>query len=169
MNRITIVIIRALISREPYVKLRTMKIIRRMEALEKNLPTYFTGKPCKNGHLAERRTSGGNCAVCHNEWHEAKKQTDPLRYKKYRSDYYQAHREGYIERANNRKRDFKTRSFEHEREAVLRVYKNCPSGYEVDHEIPISHNLVCGLHCIANLQYLPKEENSAMSNKWTQE
>ncbi len=27
-------------------------------------PRFWTGRPCSDGHLAERRTSNGNCVVC---------------------------------------------------------------------------------------------------------
>lgn len=27
-------------------------------------PRYFTGKPCANGHISERRTQDGICLVC---------------------------------------------------------------------------------------------------------
>lgn len=40
------------------------RIITRKEALQKNLPQYFTGKPCKHGHVAERDTVNGTCVVC---------------------------------------------------------------------------------------------------------
>ena len=26
---------------------------------------YYTGKPCKYGHLSERRTNNGTCVACH--------------------------------------------------------------------------------------------------------
>lgn len=48
-----------------------MQIITRAEAKAKGLKRYFTGKPCKHGHIAERMTSGGNCLVCFNAWREA--------------------------------------------------------------------------------------------------
>lgn len=48
-------------------------------------------------------------------------------------------------------------------------YKNCPEGHHVDHEIPLSHPLVCGLHCLANLQYLTAEENLAKGNSFSNE
>lgn len=41
-----------------------MKIISRRDALAAGLTRYFTGKPCKNGHAAERYTSDGRCVVC---------------------------------------------------------------------------------------------------------
>lgn len=29
--------------------------------------TFFTGRPCKNGHIAHRYTAGGGCSVCASE------------------------------------------------------------------------------------------------------
>jgi hypothetical protein len=33
-------------------------------ARERGLARYFTGKPCKHGHVAERLLSNGDCIVC---------------------------------------------------------------------------------------------------------
>lgn len=41
-----------------------MKIITRQEAIEKGLVRYFTGNPCKHGHVAERYVAGFGCVVC---------------------------------------------------------------------------------------------------------
>lgn len=41
-----------------------MQIITRKEAKEKGLARYFTGKPCKHGHVAERYVCGHRCAEC---------------------------------------------------------------------------------------------------------
>lgn len=41
-----------------------MKIITRKEAVAQGLSRYFTGKPCKNGHIEERRTSSCHCVGC---------------------------------------------------------------------------------------------------------
>jgi len=41
-----------------------MKIITRKEATINGLPSYFTGKPCKHGHISKRGTQGGNCHQC---------------------------------------------------------------------------------------------------------
>jgi hypothetical protein len=48
-----------------------MEIISKAEARSKGFNKYFTGKPCKHGHIANRNMSG-ICAECHNlrssEW-----------------------------------------------------------------------------------------------------
>ena len=41
-----------------------MQIITRQEAIAQGLRRYFTGKPCKRGHIAERKRSDGNCLTC---------------------------------------------------------------------------------------------------------
>ena len=46
------------------VKKATPKIISRAEAKKIKSKTYFTGKPCKNGHIAERSTGKGACLKC---------------------------------------------------------------------------------------------------------
>lgn len=38
--------------------------------------------------------------------------------------------------------------------------------HAVDHIIPITNDLVCGLHCVANLQIITREENATKSNKF---
>jgi hypothetical protein len=31
------------------------------------LKEYFTGKPCKHGHVVERNTNSGQCVICRQE------------------------------------------------------------------------------------------------------
>jgi hypothetical protein len=42
----------------------TKELISRGAARERGLVRYFTGKPCKHGHVAERTVSNGECVVC---------------------------------------------------------------------------------------------------------
>lgn len=41
-----------------------VRIINRYQAKEASFTRYFTGKPCKNGHLAERYVNNGSCVAC---------------------------------------------------------------------------------------------------------
>jgi hypothetical protein len=47
-----------------------MEVISRKEAIEKNEMFYYTGKPCKRGHLAKRYVSSYICRDCFVVWHE---------------------------------------------------------------------------------------------------
>lgn len=50
-------------------------------------------------------------------------------------------------------------------EQIVEFYKNCPKGYQVDHVIALKGEEACGLHVLANLQYLSAVENQAKGNK----
>lgn len=45
----------------------TMETISRKQAQSKQLGTYFTGRACKNGHIAERYTRDCTCVECKKE------------------------------------------------------------------------------------------------------
>ena len=58
---------------------------------------------------------------------------------------------------------------------IEKIYQDCPSGYEVDHVLPMNGwmdewmngKYICGLHIEYNMQYLTKKENMEKSNKFT--
>jgi len=52
-----------------------MNLILRADAKRNNQATYFTGRPCKNNHIAYRYTQSGTCSECING--DRKKSTDP--------------------------------------------------------------------------------------------
>lgn len=50
------------------------KIISRQEAIKAGLPWYYTGKKCKNGHLAKRNVHSCACRMCNRELTKRRKQ-----------------------------------------------------------------------------------------------
>lgn len=50
---------------------------------------------------------------------------------------------------------------------IEEIYKNCPSGMQVDHIVPLIGENVSGLHVHYNLQYLTPEDNRRKSNKYS--
>lgn len=50
--------------------------------------------------------------------------------------------------------------------AIREFYNNCPAGMVVDHYRPLRGKLVSGLHVLANLRYMTREDNLAKSNKF---
>lgn len=56
------------------------KIMTWTEAKNVGVVRYFTGKPCKYGHVAERKTASGNCIECLKTVHYVAAQEEKRRY-----------------------------------------------------------------------------------------
>ena len=56
--------------------------ISRKQAKEQGLAYYFTGKPCKHGHVSVRQTSKGVCEECH-RLHRTSERTRAVNRKRY--------------------------------------------------------------------------------------
>ena len=124
-----------------------MKIISRAEALANGDKWYFTGKPCKNGHIDKRQVSNRTCSACslamteswasknkeyrsqyNHEWH-LKNRGRRLEYhsawyrdnKRHKLEYDRRWREENRERRNaNQRRYTKQRRREDHRYAMMR-------------------------------------------------
>jgi hypothetical protein len=80
-----------------------MEVISLGEARSRGLERYFTGKPCKHGHISERRTKGSNCIECDNgrdrgDYNRRYYAANAEAKKDYSREYYVAHAETYRER-----------------------------------------------------------------------
>jgi hypothetical protein len=42
------------------------------EAFASGSSRYFTGSPCRRGHVAARRFPQGDCETCHKRWRQLK-------------------------------------------------------------------------------------------------
>lgn len=121
---------------------------------------YFTGKPCKKGHIAERRFSDRKCVECQKAkslinvkiWKEKNPEKSRAKGRLTQAKYHAAKLKRIPKWANLLK--------------IKEIYNNCPKGYHVDHIIPLQGVNVSGLHVEENLQYLTANENIRKSNKF---
>lgn len=111
------------------------------------------------------------CPRCCNIYHSAdicpKKRLCKLCVASDNTEYYQNNKASFLSRKLKRLDALKlaTPAWANLSE-MNRIYKECPTGYEVDHWAPIQGTNVCGLHNEFNLQYLSVEENRSKSNKF---
>ena len=158
-------------------------------ARERGETRYFTGLPCKHGHVAERQVSNGTCVDClevrrkeNMHWFRAadqKRRQNPER-KEYhnaneRKNRKQPHRraaraaERMARIASQKQRTPKWADLK----AIKAFYDTSQwvtevTGLEhhVDHIIPLNGRLVSGLHVAENLRVLPGPENLAKGSKY---
>lgn len=165
------------------------------EALATGSTRYFTGTPCKRGHVAPRYVCGG-CVECLRERHatperRAKKRehhTTPEYRAKQREyhatpeirakarDYMRAEGRGNGYAAARRALKLKATppwlTDEHHA-AIAAIFaeartlqKETGVPYHVDHIIPLKGRSACGLHVPWNLRPLPGSENVAKNNRF---
>lgn len=145
---------------------------------------YFTGKPCKDGHIAKRRTVNGNCTVC-----EQKKNNN--RYLSYIVSYVEKNKKTIRETATrwqkNNKGKVNSETAKRHAAKMLRMpkwlsteqkqdikdlytmaselEKVFPWKQHVDHVVPLQGKTVSGLHVPWNLQIIPAVWNIAKGNR----
>jgi hypothetical protein len=154
-----------------------MKLISRQEAIEQKLTRYFTGEPCKHGHIAEKLLSNRTCIEC-----QLKRKSDwgnQPHVKAASIARVNAHNKAYPERhlARTRKRQAallqRVPKWDPDAHLIVAKYQlaamlSKASGIEhhVDHIIPLQGKNVSGLHVFSNLRVIPGSDNVKKSNKF---
>ena len=188
-----------------------MEIIVRKKAAEAGLVHYFTGRPCKHGHISRRIVSNGGCCECKIEKYNdpRKKAVDKLyrlknidRKRKRDAEYYTRTKRrtersdrlspenmklgherrrikmleyGRLYKFKNKDRRRYESKYRKKRAKIatppwvkfpdmIMIYAKAGENDHVDHIIPITHDLICGLNVPTNLQVIPAAHNLSKHN-----
>ena len=95
-----------------------MQIITRAEAKAQGLVRYYTGEPCKRGHVCERHTCDFKCLMCNAEKAKERRAKDPERERRRRKEW----REKNKEKLREQRRARYLANPEKHREASMRFY-----------------------------------------------
>lgn len=151
---------------------------------------YFTGLPCKNGHVSLRAVKG-DCIECHrlHSRKSGKSARSVARKKEYsKSKYwensdasrevrrlaYYRNKDAYKRRATER-RAYKGRAIPKWADArmtnglyvIARRISECTGmQWHVDHIVPLKGRTVCGLHSPENLRVIPATLNMSKGARW---
>lgn len=150
-----------------------LPLLRRKDALRSGKVRYFTGKPCKRGHIAERIARCGRCMQCCKEHYYGDNREKHAKYVKNwvrRHPHWGAEIQAWLKAkelnripgwVNQGMRD-KIRSVYAKAEEAERI-----SGIplEVDHIIPFHGEAVWGLHVPWNLQILTRTQNRSKGTR----
>ena len=90
-----------------------MEIISRKEAIEKGLKMYFTGKPCKYGHVTERRASTGVCLECEKEYNREYWVQNKDQIKEYKKGFWKEYYQQNKERIKEYQKDYREQNKEY--------------------------------------------------------
>ena len=147
---------------------------------------YFTGKPCKNGHIAPRLKSNRCCKECSYERRAAYETTDKYiawkaENKKKVASNWQKRNKGTVN-ANTRKRqaallkrtpawltEFDILKMKCLYQVAAMRTKESGEVWHVDHIFPLQGTKVSGLHVPDNLRVIRGSENVRKSNHYEED
>ena len=163
----------------------------RSEAKANGLDRYFTGKPCKHGHVDLRDTKSGNCVECcrmrsRNAWtdnhdemieratkHRKTRTKSCAEYsKEWRSKNPAKSSQHWIARRHAKEQAKPSWVTDDDLFVINEVYtsaklktKSTGVQHHVDHIVPLRGRNVSGLHIWWNMQVVPADVNLSKSNK----
>lgn len=166
--------------------------VSKKDAIAAGLMYYFTGTPCKHGHVGEQYASatGHGCVVCIRARQAAWWRDNPdevyakQRVKRdkaiaekaewRRANPFNSFVKAKAASARRRSRKLQRTPTWANRDKILEAYKLADfmsdlmqTPYHVDHEIPLQSKLVSGLHVHTNLRVIPGVENLRKHNRFT--
>ncbi len=169
----------------------SLVVVTRDEARKARLVRYFTGEPCKHGHIAERLTRDGFCTECKRIRRAAYTAERGSEENANRAAYYQQHRAAELARKvryNLEQRALRTATENKRRARKLNAippwygelgelvmeeaadltflrWEQTGIAWDVDHMIPLQARRATGLHCAANIQVIPSTMNRRKHNR----
>ena len=162
----------------------------RQEASERNDEYYFTGKPCRHGHIAKRRVKDRKCTECELVAAKKRREHNPERIKQLNKESYERTKKHHLaqKRVYRQANKGKINALVTKRKARVKLrtplwadtgkikayYEVCAffnevngyTKYHVDHVIPLQGDIVSGLHVQNNLQIIPWLDNIRKKNKF---